>query len=242
VLDQRAAGHPVLRWYYQSSFAKQYTRGDRHADRILRTETCSNDTRHFGIGRRVENLPLLRDKLLATNRRCLALQAELLASTVDTGQLSALAQPTIIGQRRIPGLKIHDDRVIRLLEALLHPAAFAPDWTTRELHSRVLGRHQLGDGDYRLSQLRYDLAKLRAKGLVERVGTSRRYRFTPLGLKLGVLLVKLRTRLLGPLTTLVIQSTTSHASTHPDSVNAAFHHVDAALDHLSATLGFKHPA
>jgi len=239
VLDQREAGHPVLRWYYQTSFAKQYTRGDQHSDRILRTETCSNDTRHFGIGRRVENLPLLRDKLLATNKRCLALQAELLASTVDTGQLSALAQPTVIGQRRIPGLKIHDDRVIRLLETLLHPAAFAPDWTTRELHSRVLGRHQLGDGDYRLSQLRYDLAKLRAKGLVERVGTSRRYRFTPQGLKLGVLLVKLRTRLLGPLTTLATQSTTSRASTHRDPVNAAFHQVDAALDHLSATLGLK---
>jgi hypothetical protein len=242
VLDQRDAGHPVLRWYYQTSFAKQYTRGDRHADRILRTETCSNDSRHFGIGRRVENLPLLRDKLLATNKRCLALQAELLASTVDTGQLSALAQPTVIGQRRIPGLKIHDDRVIRLLETLLHPAAFAPDWTTRELHSRVLGRHQLGDGHYRLSQLRYDLAKLRAKGLVERVGTSRRYRFTPLGLKLGVLLVKLRTRLLGPLTTLVIQSTTSQASTRRDPVNAAFHQVDAALDYLSATLGLKQAA
>jgi hypothetical protein len=242
VLDQRKAGHPVLRWYYQTSFAKQYTRGDRHADRILHTETCSNDSRHFGIGRRVENLPLLRDKLLATNKRCLALQAELLASTVDTGQLSALAQPTVIGQRRIPGLKIHDDRVIRLLETLLHPAAFAPEWTTRELHSRVLGRHQLEDGDYRLSQLRYDLAKLRAKGLVERVGTSRRYRFTPLGLKLGVLLVKLRTRLLGPLTTLVIQSTTSQASTRRDPVNAAFHQVDAALDYLSATLGLKQAA
>jgi hypothetical protein len=127
VLDQREAGHPVLRWYYQTSFAKQYTRGDRHADRIRRTETCSNDTRHFGIGRRVEKLPLLRDKLLATNKRCLALQAELLASTVDTGQLRALAQPTVVGLRRIPGLKIHDDRVIRLLETLLHPAAFAPE-------------------------------------------------------------------------------------------------------------------
>jgi hypothetical protein len=153
-----------------------------------------------------------------------------------------LAQPTVNGQRRIPGLKIHDDRVIRLLETLLHPAAFAPDWTTRELHSRVLGRHQLEDGDYRLSQLRYDLAKLRAKGLVERMGTSRRYRFTPLGLKLGVLLVKLRTRLLGPLTTLATQSTTSRASTHRDPVNAAFHQVDAALDHLSATLGIKQAA
>src|SRR5216117_3580773 len=52
VLDQREAGHPVLRWYYQTSFAKQYVRGDQHGDRILRTETCSNDTYHFGVGRR----------------------------------------------------------------------------------------------------------------------------------------------------------------------------------------------
>ena len=72
VLDQRDAGHPVLRWYYQTSFAKQYVRGDQHSDRILRNETCSNDTRHFGVGRRLENLPLLRDKLAATNERCLA--------------------------------------------------------------------------------------------------------------------------------------------------------------------------
>ena len=65
VLDQREAGHPVLRWYYQTSFAKQYVRGDQHSDRILRTETCSNDTYHFGVGRRLENLPLLREQLAA---------------------------------------------------------------------------------------------------------------------------------------------------------------------------------
>jgi hypothetical protein len=52
VLDQREAGHPVLRWYYQTSFAKQYVRGDEHTDRILRTETCSNDTStsEWGVG------------------------------------------------------------------------------------------------------------------------------------------------------------------------------------------------
>ena len=143
VLDQREAGHPVLRWYYQTSFAKQYTRGDGHADRILRTETCSNDTRHFGIGRRLENLPLLRQRLVTTNERCLALQAELLTSAVDTGQLTALAAPTWVGQRRIPGLKLHDDRVIRLLETVLQPAGFVTNWTTRELHARILTRHRL---------------------------------------------------------------------------------------------------
>jgi hypothetical protein len=151
VLDQREAGHPVLRWYYQTSFAKQYVRGDQHSDRILRTETCSNNTYHFGVGRRLENLPLLREQLAATNERCLGEQAELLASAVDTGQLAALAAPEIIGQRRVPGLKLHDDRVIRLLETLLHPGGFVRDWTTRELHTRVVARHRLADDDYRLS-------------------------------------------------------------------------------------------
>ena len=126
-----------------------------------------------------------------------------LASPIDSGQLAALVGPTIIGQRRIPGLKLHDDRVIRLLETLLHPRGFLSEWTTHELHARILVRHRLIDTDYRLSQLRYDLSKLRAKHLVERLGTSRRYRLTSLGLRLGVLLVKLRSRLLGPLTTLL---------------------------------------
>jgi DNA-binding transcriptional ArsR family regulator len=203
VLDQRNVGHPVLRWYYHTSFAKNYTRGDQHSDRILRAETCSNNTRHFGVGRRLENLPLLRRKLATTNHRTLALQAELLTSTLDTGRLAELAMPSRIGQRRIPGLKLQDDRVIRLLDTVLHPAAFAGDWTTRELHARILARHRLSAADYRLSQLRYDLSKLRAKGLVERRGRTRRYRLTPAGLKFGVLLVKLRNRLLGPLATLL---------------------------------------
>jgi hypothetical protein len=242
VLDQRQVGHPVLRWYYHTSFAKNYTRGDRNSDRILRAETCSNDTRHFGVGRRLENLPRLRDKLQTTNDRTLALQAELLVSPVDTGQLATLAKPTLVGQRRIPGLKLHDDRVIRLLETLLHPAAFAGDWTTRELHARVLARHHLAEREYRLSQLRYDLSKLRAKGFVERLGTSRRYRLTPLGLKLGVLLVKLRTRLLGPLATLITDVSQLRPPHDSNSVDAAFRQVEAALDHLSAALGLQHAA
>ena len=242
VLDQREAGHPVLRWYYQTSFAKQYVRGDQHSDRILRNETCSNDTRHFGVGRRLENLPLLHEKLAATNERCLAEQAELLASAVDTGQLAALAAPTLIGQRRIPGLKLHDDRVIRVLETLLHPGGFVRDWSTRELHTRVVARNHLADDQYRLSQLRYDLSKLRAKGLVERIGQTRRYRLTPLGLKLGVLLVKLRTRLLGPLTSLIRQPNIKLSPPPSNSVDAAYREVDTALDHLSAALGLQKAA
>jgi hypothetical protein len=68
------------------------------------------------------------------------------------------------------------------------------------------------------------------------------YRLTPLGLKLGVLLVKLQTRLLGPLATLVTNTNPHHPPAPHNSVDAAFRQVDAALDHLSAALGLTHAA
>ena len=233
VLDRRNEGQPILRSYYGSSFVKQ----DEKGDRLLRTETCVNNTHDLGIGRRLENLPALRDRMATTNTRYLETQAELLASTVDAGDLAALGQPVVVGQRRVPGLKLEDDRVIRLLEALLHPGTFVADWTTREAHARLLTRHRLAEADYRLGHLRYDLGKLRAHGLVERLGTRRRYRLTARGLKLGVLLVKLRTRLLGPLVSLATAPAPRRASRSSSAVEAAFRQVDTALDHLCATLG-----
>jgi hypothetical protein len=235
VLTHANDGQPSLRAYYRSSFVKQYEKGGR----LLRTETCLNDTHHLGIGRGLEHLPELQERLLATNTRYLEAQAELLASTVDAGDLAALAQPRRVGRRRVPGLKLEDDRVIRLLDVLLLPGTFVADWTAREVHARLLARHRLAEADYRFGQLRYDLGKLRAHRLVERIGTSRRYRLTTRGLKLGVLLVKLRTRLLGPLATLAAGATPRRPRRTPSTVEAAFRQVDRALDQLREALGLS---
>ena len=137
----------------------------------------------------------------------------------------------------MPGLRLQDDRVIRLLDAILHPGGFVADWTSRDVLARLLTRHRLTEADYRLSQLRYDLGKLRAHGFVERIGRTRRYRLTPRGLQLGVLLVKLRTRLLGPLATLAAAPSPPPDTAHDSPVEAAFRQVDRALDHLCSTLG-----
>lgn len=235
VLDRREEGHPVLRTYYRTSFVKQYEK----AGRLLRTETCLNDPHHLNINRPLENLPTLVERMATTNARFLDLQADLLDSTVDTGVLAALAQPTVQGRRRIPGIHLHDDRLLRLLDTLLHPGGLVGEWTTREALARVLARHRLAPTDYRLTQLRYDLSKLRAKGLVERLGTTRRYRLSARGLRLGILLVKLRARLLGPLLALAADARPRRPTRTASPVEAAFRQVDAALDHLCDTLGLR---
>jgi hypothetical protein len=235
VLDRREEGHPVLRSYYQTSFVKQYEKSDR----LLRTETCINNTYHLDIGRRLENLPAVLERMAGTNQRYLNLQAELLDSTVDAGQFAALAQPTVLGKRRVPGIKLHDDRVIRLLDILLHPGGLIADWTSRDAHARIIHRHRLADSDYRLTQLRYDLTKLRAKGLVERVGKTRRYRVTMLGFKLGMVLVKARTRLLGPLCTLASASQPRHPTATPSLFEITMGQLDTDLNTLCQTLGLR---
>ena len=53
---------------------------------------------------------------------------------------------------------------------------------------------------YSLASLRYDLSKLRAKGLVERVPKSRRYRLVGKGYAICVAFLKLFEKLYAPLT------------------------------------------
>jgi hypothetical protein len=237
VLEHRDAGHPVLRAYYQTSYVKQYEKGDR----LLRTETCVNDPYHLGVGRHLENLPKLKAHLTATTDRYLAQQAELLDSTVDTGALAALAQPILVGKRRIPGIKLHDDRIIRALDALLYTGGLLGDWTTRDLYDRILARHRIPENDYSLAQLRYDLQKLRAHQIAERIGNTRRYRLTPKGVRIAAVLVKARDRLLGPILASPAAKRSSR-STNPSTVEGALRKIDKALDALCDEIGLKRAA
>ncbi len=54
--------------------------------------------------------------------------------------------------------------------------------------------------DYTLAALRYDLSKLRAKRLVEKLPKSRRYRLTAEGYRLCVVYLKLFEKIYAPLT------------------------------------------
>ena len=102
----------------------------------------------------------------------------------------------------------------------------------------MLARHRLTEQDYTLAQLRYDLGKLRAHSLAQRVGTSWRYRLTADGVRLGALLVKIRTRLLGPILAAPTNATAPR-SDHPSTVEAALRSVDHALDNLCHSLGLS---
>ena len=54
-------------------------------------------------------------------------------------------------------------------------------FTTAEIHPYVIKALECSPDRYTLASLRYDLSKLRAKGLVAKVAESRRYQLLPQG-------------------------------------------------------------
>jgi len=168
VIEDLPLPNPVIRSHYQHGFLKQYVRD--HC--LLRTEPATNNVTDYGVGKAVENLPLLREKLHPLIDRYLEVQQDILETFVDCGQLRKLTQPTVLPNgKRVPGLKLDHPRQLALMRSLVrfcYLAAGGP-FTTTELHSHVLQTLEVSAADYKLGSLRYDLWKLRAKGLMEKI-------------------------------------------------------------------------
>jgi hypothetical protein len=113
-------------------------------------------------------------------------QAQWLNVHVDFPLLQRIALPIAIGSVRYPGIKIHDTRVIRQCEVLLHGGTHVGGWTANQIHQAVLTTFHLSDKGYGLNQLRYDLRKLRGHGLIERDGSRYAYRLTPKGVQVAL--------------------------------------------------------
>jgi hypothetical protein len=191
--------NPVIRSHYGHGFIKQYVRDHR----ILRTEAATNNVKDYGVKKAVENLPQLRERLSAINENYLNVQQDILETFLDGGQLRKLTEPTRLANgRRVPGLRLDHPRLLALMHALLRFAHIAAGstFTTAELHPYVADALACSSGDYTLASLRYDLSKLRAKNLVEKLPHSRKYRLLACGYSVCLLFLKLFERIYAPLT------------------------------------------
>jgi hypothetical protein len=73
-------------------------------------------------------------------------------------------------------------------------------FTTADLHGPAWHALGLTENRYSRASLRYDLSKLRAKGLVEKIPHSRRYRLAGKGYSICLVFLKLFERIYAPLT------------------------------------------
>jgi len=228
---------PVLRATLGKNTIKQYVR----AGGPLRTEAASFQLRELSLPKGIQNLPRVREVLGKCTERFESVQQDILETFVDRGQLQELLQATVSANgRRTPGLRPHDPRLLAVLQAMLCFMHLAGKgcFKTRVLLTDV--QNALGNPTYKLSQLRYDLSKLRGKGLVLRLPGTQSYQLTAVGFKLGLLFLKLHQRFYAPLTA-GIANPEAADNLMPQSRTAQLDRlylaVNRALDKLSDHLG-----
>ena len=232
VIDQIEHGHHVFRAYWKHAFLKQYEKFSRY----LRNELCSNNLRDFGLKKGLDHLGAVREKFQTITDRFAGFQAQCLNVHVDFPLLQRIALPVTIGSVRYPGIKIHDARIIRLLEVLLHGGNTVGGWTAKQIHQSVLTTFQLSAKSYGLNQLRYDLRKLKGHGLLERDGRRYAYQLTTKGVHVALLFLFFHKRLCGPLAHSRFHHQPDSANRPPSKLEAAYHKADKAIDNIVALL------
>ena len=228
VLDQIEHGHHVFRAYWKNAFLKQYEKFSRY----LRNELCSNNLRDFGLKKGLDHLDAVRTRFQIITDRFAGFQAQCLNVHVDFPLLQRLALPLTVGTVRYPGIKIHDARMIRLLEVLLHGGNTVGGWTAKQIHQAVLTTFQLSPKTYGLNQLRYDLRKLKGHDLLQRDGSRYAYRLTPKGVQVALLFLFFHKRLCGPLANSRFHHTPDPAHAPNSKLELAYYQADKAIQNI----------
>jgi hypothetical protein len=184
---------PSLHVDYKSATIKQY---HKHG-RALRTETTINDSHDFKIGKRLTNLPALREVGFTANRRLLGVQRLDHDPITGATALTTLTDPvTTATGTRVPGFRLGQPRSHALLAALLTFRLQIDGFTNTDLRILTAQLRGLDPQAVTAGQITYDLRRLRMHRLITREPHTHRYRVTDIGLHTAMLITRIHDRLL----------------------------------------------
>jgi hypothetical protein len=185
---------PSLHVYYKNTRIKQYHKEQR----ALRTETTINNTYDFGIGKRLHNLPKLREIGFRANRRLLEVERVCYDCILTEQTFQHINSPVGHAGQRASALRFADPRVHALWHALILFRLLPKGFRRADLRNHLAdlsGRspETLGQG-----AMTYQLRRLRLHGMIERLPNTQSYRVTQAGFRVALFFTRVYNRLLRP--------------------------------------------
>jgi hypothetical protein len=190
---------PSLHIDYKNSRIKQYFKHVPEVREVgARTETTINNTRDFFIGKRLCNLPALRQVGFQANRR--VIEVERLSQDCAVGEeaMLKLNRPVEVNGQRASALRITDLRVLALWQLLVWFRVLPCGFANRELRQQMAVLTGLTPEEITVGRMTYDLRRLRLHGMIERIPKSHRYRVTDFGLRAALFFTRVHSRLYRP--------------------------------------------
>lgn len=233
VLERIEHGRHVFRAYWKNSFLKQYEKWRTY----LRLEVVCNHLPDLNLRKGLDNLEEVRHAFQSILDRFAANQARNFNVHGQDDLLARLAKPVRLGKSKIAGIRLDQARMMRLLEVLLRRGAGSlGGWTAKELRNAILDAFELKPRQYSLGAIRYDLRKLRAHRLIERIPHTQRYRLTTTGQKTAILMSLLRKRIYGPLAASAFVHRPLPQPMPTSRIESAYRKADQSFDHLMQAL------
>jgi hypothetical protein len=217
---------PSLYVDYKASRLKQYFKEGR----ALRTETVVNDTYDFGIGRRLENLPALRELGFAANRRLLDVQRASQDCRVGEEVFREVTSPRPVGRQRASALPYGNELVLVLFQLLLLFRLLPCGFRNRELRVHLARLRGRDPASCTAGQMSYQLRRLRLHGLIERQAGSHCYRVTERGLRVALFFTRSYARVVRP----GLGEVFAVPLPEDTPLQQAFAHVERAVDQYAA--------
>src|SRR6516165_130449 len=212
---------PSLNVYYKNTRIKQYHKENR----ALRTETTINNSYDFGVGRRLHNLPKLREIGFAANRRLLEIERLSHDCILSEDTFQAIDKPIAVGHQRASGLRFGDPRAHQLLQAVIVFRQIAQGFRCDDLRRHLAALSGRAPDQISQGAVTYQLRRLRLHGFVERLPKSFRYRVTEFGLRAALFFTRAYNRLLRPASAAALPG----ISVVANPLKRAFANVDAQL-------------
>ncbi len=120
--------------------------------------------------------------------------------------------------------------MIRLIEILMHTGTTIDGLTSAFIHKTIVKKYNLSP--YTINQLRYDLRKMKAHGLVGRNGKHYSYRFTKKGMKVAAIFILFHQRISGPLSNSIFNRKPSNAFVIDSKLEDAYHNADESIQNI----------
>ncbi len=212
---------PSLYVDYKHSRIKQYHKEGR----ALRTETTVNDPWDFDVGKRLKNLPHLREIGFGANRRLLEIQRLSCDCAIGEAAFTRIQRPAIVQGQRVSALRFGEPRTQALLGALVTFGLNARPFTAADFKPHLAQLLDIPPAGLSQGRLSYELRRLRQRGLIERLPKTHRYRLTPFGLRVAVFYSRLHGHLFRPALSILMAGDVPA----PSRLRAAFTAIDQVL-------------
>jgi hypothetical protein len=172
---------------------KTYSKGER----VLRIEAIVHNTRVWPIGRKLEKMPEMVERLQAMLERFMGVLRCVDVACLDDRTWEELPTPSQVGKARVAGVDMNRARMRAVLQAVMALAVLPERWGSAAVAAKVCEIRGWAPEQYQARHASYDLKKLRGKNLIHKDG-RRCYQASAEGLQTIAALAILHDKVIKP--------------------------------------------